>query len=77
MATQTTRPRVGQQLHRTLKEIRAERCSHFAAEPTVTTEARQLRGFWEYRTSYRCPDCGARFVETHRQPAARGGDAVV
>ncbi len=46
------------------------RCEHFRAQPTDTTEAHQLPGGrWRYRRSYRCPDCGARFIEQHTQTA--------
>jgi hypothetical protein len=53
------------------RKDRIERCSHWNAEATGTTEARQLRdGRWQYRTPYRCPMCGAPFVETHTRPLA-------
>jgi hypothetical protein len=43
-------------------------CQHFLATPTGTTEARLLEdGCWAYSTAYKCPSCGARFVETHQQ----------
>lgn len=73
MATQTTRTRVRRPLQR------SERCSHLAAEPTGTTEARQLHdGSWLYQAAYRCPACGAHFTERHAQSLARNvGDAVV
>lgn len=55
-----------------------KRCDHFAAEPIGTTEARQLSDrSWLYSAAYRCPQCGVRFTETHKQTAPRsGGDAV-
>jgi len=73
---QTTRARASQQLKRALREIRTERCSHVAAVATGPIEARQLREGWLYSTPYRCPSCGARFVEEHAQTTPRS-DAVV
>jgi hypothetical protein len=50
---------------------RVARCKHFTASATGTREARQLRdGRWEYRTPYKCPECGSLFVETHESPVA-------
>ncbi len=74
-----TQARTRQQLNQTLREIRTERaaCSHWNAEATGPTEACQSGDRWLYRIPYRCPDCGAHFVETHEQTAPRSlGDAV-
>ncbi len=50
---------------------RYARCSHFGAEQVSTTEGKQLSdGRWMYWTAYHCPDCGARFSETHVQAVA-------
>ncbi len=46
-------------------------CQHYLATPTGTTEARELDGgLWAYSTGYKCPSCGASFVETHQQVLA-------
>jgi ssDNA-binding Zn-finger/Zn-ribbon topoisomerase 1 len=43
-------------------------CQHFKAERSGTIEAIRLRDErWEFRTAFRCPDCGERFVESRIQ----------
>jgi hypothetical protein len=43
-------------------------CQHYLAVPTGTTEARELLDHcWAYSTAYKCPSCGASFIETHQQ----------
>jgi hypothetical protein len=43
-------------------------CHHYLAVPTATTEARELLDHcWAYSTAYKCPSCGAAFIETHQQ----------
>jgi len=41
-------------------------CGHYQAVQTGSTEAKELPdGKWEYSHSYRCPTCGADFIESH------------
>ena len=69
-----TQARVRQQLRRTLRDIRSERCRHLEAVQVGAFEAHQLQdGSWLYEATYQCP-CGARFVESHAQSSPR--DAV-
>jgi len=55
-----------------------EPCGHFNAEQVGVIEAALSSGGWEYRTAYRCPRCGACFVEVHAQtmPRRREVDAI-
>lgn len=76
-----TRARARQQLRRTLREIAAKRvesCTHFNAEQIGVIEGALRKGGWLYRSAYRCPTCGACFVETHAQSTPRSsGSAMV
>ncbi len=65
-----TQARVRRQLDQTLRDM--QRCSHFSAAATGPSEGlAQADGRWSYTTPYRCPDCGAHFVETHHQSVER------
>jgi hypothetical protein len=62
------------------------RCTHLTAVATGPLEAclQEVAGStavglaWVYAQRYQCPECGARFVETHAQTVPRDlGDAMV